>query len=94
MTKRELKYLIIIYYQGRLISRVLRETNAHIAMIEQQANIELERLTAAQIKADQGKIDTVLESADTLWQELQQAEANVVRLQSKLKFKKRAMRET
>ena len=93
MTRREQKYITIICW---LIARqrlIEAETNAYIVTIETQANAEIDRLRLAQIQADQIKIDTVLQSADDIWQELQVTEANVVRLKNKLKFKKRAMRE-
>lgn len=93
MTKREQRYLYIIYHQSQLINRVISETNAHIARIEADANAEIDRLRLAQVAHDQRKVDVALQSADELWQELQAAEANVVRLRGKLKGKKRMLRE-
>lgn len=93
MTKREQTYLCIINTLSRQLHFTIADCNAHIVAIEQRANEEIDRLRAEQVKQDQAKINSILESADDIWQELQQAEANVARLQSKLKFKKRAMRE-
>lgn len=93
MTKRDKAYLRIINTLSRTLAFTIADCNAYIAQIETQANIELERLTARQIEADKAKIDTVLQSADALWQELQEAEARVRALQGKLKVKKRLLKQ-
>lgn len=73
MTKRELRYLFIINVLSLYQHRLIEDTNAHVAAMEEQANEQLQALLQRQVEMDGKVLDTWQENATLLWQELEGA---------------------
>jgi hypothetical protein len=93
VTKRELRYLFIINVLLLKVQFVIRDTNEHIALLEEQANERLGELLQKQIEADSQVLACWEDNLEAVLSENEQITAERDRLREKLKAKKRLMRE-
>ena len=93
MTRRELKYIFVIWVLLRKVDFVIRDTNQLIEEMEQAANAKLAALLKKQVEADEVVLTCWEDNLDTVLKENETIQQEIARLQRKLKVKKRVMRE-
>lgn len=93
MTKREMRYLFIINALLLKVQFVIRDTNHHIEQLEAIANERLSELLQKQIEADTKVLECWEENVETLLTENERIAAEQEKLRSKLKVKRRVLRE-
>ena len=100
MTRRELKYIFVIWVLLRKVDFVIRDTNLLIEEMEQAANAKLAALLKKQVEADEVVLTCWEDNLDTVLKENEAIQQEIARLQRKLKVKsnstvkKQLMRET
>lgn len=93
MTRRERRYLFIINVMALQMHHLIRDTNEHIEQLEATANERLSELLQKQIEADTKVLECWENNVETLLTENERIAAEQDRLRSKLKVKRRLMRE-
>ncbi len=93
MTRRELRYIFIVWVLLRKVDFVVRDTNLLIEEMEQAANIKLSSLLKKQVEADELVLTCWEDNLDTVLKENEAIQQEIARLQRKLKVKKRLIRE-
>lgn len=93
MTRRERRYLFIINVMALQMYHLIRDTNDHIEQLEATANERLSELLQKQIEADAKVLECWENNVETLLTENQRIAAEQEKLRSKLKVKRRLMRE-
>ena len=94
MTKRERRYLFVIWILLSKVNFVIRDTNLLIDQMEQAANAKLDTLLQKQVEADTQVLSCWEDNLDTVIKENEGFRQDVERMQRKLKVKKRLMRES
>ncbi len=93
MTKREYRYLFLIWVLLRKVDFVIHDTNLLIEEMEQAANAKLAALLKKQVEADELVLTCWEDNLDTVLKENEAIQQEIARLQRKLKVKKRLVRE-
>lgn len=93
MTRRERRYLFIIHVLLQKVQYVVRDTNDTITLLEQQTNLKLSELLQKQVEADKAILTVWEENTDILWQEKQELENKIVKINQKREVARRGHKE-